>query len=514
MASADRTVEVARFRADLAWPRYDSGMSAHTHACPESCNVLLIGGGGREHALAWKLRQSPRCGTLWTTHPGNPGIDALAQPCGHAWDPSNVYPLTKWCAEHGIDLVVVGPEQPLAEGVADVMIKHGIQVFGPTQAGAQLESDKAFAKELMRQAAIPTADSRTLQTANAALRWAMRSFETELEAKVEAGEVAFEPMLWWLRGSDDRGERPMPPLDDGLRDLLTSRDEPMVVKAAGLAAGKGVVVCRTALEAVEAIHTIMVDRSFGDAGERIIIEEMLEGQEASILALYDGETIWILDPCQDHKQVGEGDTGPNTGGMGAYCPTPVVDEGMLEIIERTVLIPLVDALRRNDIQYRGVIYAGMMLTPGGPKVLEFNCRFGDPECQPLMARFQGDLVDTLWRTATGTLVDADIAFDARHACCVVLCSEGYPGSYEKGRPIHGTDDIASDDLILFHAGTTRDASGALISSGGRVLSVTALDANLSDARQRANAALDAIHMPGGFYRRDIGHRINAAASLG
>ena len=488
-------------------------MSGTNHPCPESCNVLLIGGGGREHALAWRLHQSPRCGTLWTTHPGNPGIDAVAKPCEFCWDPTNFYPLTTWCKKNAIDLVVIGPEQPLAEGVADVMIEHGIRVFGPTQAGAQLESDKAFAKEIMRQAAIPTAESRTLQTANAALRWAMRSFEPELDAKVEAGDMTFEPLLWWLRGSDDRGERPMPPLDKHIRDLLTSREEPMVVKAAGLAAGKGVVVCRTALEAVEAIQAIMVERCFGEAGDRIIIEEMLEGQEASILALYDGETIWILDPCQDHKQVGEGDTGPNTGGMGAYCPTPVVDEAMLDLIERTVLIPLVDALRRNDIDYRGVIYAGMMLTPGGPKVLEFNCRFGDPECQPLMARFQGDLLDTLWRTAAGTLIDADISFDPRHACCVVLCSEGYPGSYEKGRPIEGADEVSSDDMILFHAGTTRNASGRLSSSGGRVLSITALDASLVEARNRANAALDAIQMPGGFFRRDIGHRIETMASL-
>ena len=487
-------------------------MSKTGTPCPDPCNILLIGGGGREHALAWRLSQSPRCGTMWTTHAGNPGIDAVVKPCPHPWNATNTFAMLNWCSQNDIHLVVVGPEQPLADGITDIFEDKGFLVFGPTKAGAQLEADKSFAKELMREAAIPTAESRTFESINAALRWALRSFEPDLFNLVEEGDASFEPMLWWLHGSDDRGEKRMPPLTEAVSKLLASRDDPMVIKATGLAAGKGVIVCRTALQAAQAIECIMVNRQFGHAGDRVIVEEFLEGQEASILALYDGNTIWILDPCQDHKQVGEGDTGPNTGGMGAYCPTPIVDEAMLDQIERTVLLPLVDAFRRRNIDYRGVLYAGMMLTPGGPKVLEFNCRFGDPECQPLMARLQGDLVDILWRTAAGTLVDADIAFDPRHACCVVLCSEGYPGEYQKGRPISGVDALGSEDLIVFHAGTTLDASGQLVNTGGRVLSATALDTTLAGARDKANAACEAIKLPGGFFRRDIGHRIETTAS--
>jgi phosphoribosylamine--glycine ligase len=316
----------------------------------------------------------------------------------------------------------------------------------------------------------------------------------------------------WIDTSDDRGDVPMPTLNDEILAILGSREEPLVVKATGLAAGKGVIVCKTTLEALEAVETIMVESAFGDAGKRIIIEEFLQGQEVSVLALVDGRTMWVLDPCQDHKQVGEGDTGPNTGGMGAYCPAPILDAETLAVVERTILLPLLDGLRRRDINYRGVLYAGLMLTPGGPKVLEFNCRFGDPECQPLMARLKGDLVDILWRTSVGTLVDADISFDSQVACCVVLCAEGYPGSYDKGRLIDGLDGIEEEGLVVFHAGSTINHKGELVNTGGRVLSVTAMADSLAAARERANSAIASIDLPGGFYRSDIGCREGAQIS--
>jgi len=483
-------------------------MPAPPPSCPSSCNILLIGDGGREHAIAWKLKQSPRCGVLWLTDPGNAGLAKLGKPCPHKWDPDNTFPLINWCEKQDIDLVIVGPEQPLADGITDALQTERRHVFGPSKAGAQIEADKSFAKDLMKQAAIPTAESRTLETPNAARRWVLRGIEAEL-AEDKIAEDA-QPLLRWLGTSDDRGHVPMPPIEGALRDVLAAREEPLVVKASGLAAGKGVIVCPTTLDALEAIETIMVEQTFGDAGKRLVIEELLLGQEVSILALVDGRTMWILDPCQDHKQVGEGDVGPNTGGMGAYCPAPVVDAAQLEEIERTILVPMLDALRRREIDYRGVLYAGLMLTPGGPKVLEFNCRFGDPECQPLMARLQGDLVDILWRCSVGTLVDADIDFDPRCACCVVLCSEGYPGSYEKGRPISGLDGIEDDNLIIFHAGSTINHEGVLVNTGGRVLGITALAESLDEARQRANGACEAATLSGSFYRSDIGCRLAPA----
>jgi phosphoribosylamine--glycine ligase len=417
--------------------------------------------------------------------------------------------MLNWCDKQRIHLVVVGPEQPLADGIVDIMQTDRRFVFGPTKAAAQLEADKAFAKDIMKQAAIPTAEGRTLETANSARRWVLRGIEAELNEPDTKDAAA--ALLNWLNTSDDRGEVPMPPLKEVVRAMLANRDEPLVLKATGLAAGKGVIVCKTTLEALEAVETIMVESAFGDAGKRIIIEEFLQGQEVSVLALVDGHTMWILDPCQDHKQVGEGDTGPNTGGMGAFCPAPILDADTLAVVERTILIPLLDAMRRRDIGYSGVLYAGLMLTPGGPKVLEFNCRFGDPECQPLMARLQGDLVDILWRTSVGTLVHADISFDSQVACCVVLCAEGYPGPYDKGRPIDGLDGIEEEGLVLFHAGSTINHKGVLVNTGGRVLSVTALADSLPAARERANAAIASIDLPGGFYRSDIGCREGASS---
>lgn len=433
--------------------------------CPDRCNVLLVGGGGREHALAWKLRQSSRLGDLWLTDGANAGLARLGRVMDEPFDLKNAFRISRWCDRHSINLVVVGPEAPLAAGAADILTTDKRLVFGPPKAGAQLEADKAFAKQLMRTAAIPTAEARVFRNADQAIAY------------------------------------------------VESREDTLVVKASGLAAGKGVIVCDSNEEAIDAVKRIMLQREFGEAGGAVVIEERLNGQEVSVLALTDGRSICTLPPCQDHKQVGEGDVGPNTGGMGAYCPTPVLDDATLERIEREVLIPAVDAMKRDGIQYRGVLYAGLMLTPGGPKVLEFNCRFGDPECQPLMMRLKGDLVEVLWATASGTLDDVDVSFDQRTACCVVMCSGGYPGEYKKGAVITGLDDFADqEDLVVFHAGTKQNADGKIVTNGGRVLGVTALADDLVSARNRANAACERIHFEGGFYRHDIGHRVLTAST--
>ncbi len=439
---------------------------------PERLNVLLIGGGGREHALAWRLSRSPKLGRLWVDATANAALLELATPCPEPIERKALFRLSRWCDKEDIGLVVIGPEVPLAEGWADELASDTRLVFGPGRAAARLEADKAWAKEIMRAASIPTAEGRAFKEKAPALAYA------------------------------------------------ASREEGCVVKASGLAAGKGVVVCRTPEEAVEAVDSIMGDRerqtsgSFGEAGDTIVIEELLTGQEMSVLAFVDGRNIWVLDPCQDHKQVGEGDTGPNTGGMGAYCPTPLATPEMMARIERDVLVPTIDGLRREGITFRGVLYAGLMLTTTGPKVLEYNCRFGDPECQPLMARLEGDLLEVLWATAAGRLGDLEtgLAFDPRTACCVVLCSEGYPGSITKGHPISGIEAAEAEagpdeSITVFQAGTTVDDHGRTVTSGGRVLGVTALAADLEAARSLANRAADRIEFAGAFFRRDIGGRV-------
>ena len=432
--------------------------------CPERGNVLLIGGGGREHALAWKLRQSPRLGTLWLTDAMNAGLSRLGETCPVSMDCSDAFQMQRWCERNDIHLVVVGPEGPLAAGIADILASEHRQVFGPTKAAAQIEADKVFAKNIMLHASIPTAESR----------------------------VFHDP--------------------ESARHYVNAHEDPCVVKAAGLAAGKGAIVCDDQEQALAAIDRIMVDREFGEAGDTMIIEEKLPGQEISVLALVDGRTIWLLDPCQDHKQVGEGDVGPNTGGMGAYCPTPFLEPEILTAVQGEIIVPVVDALRRAGLNYRGVLYTGLMLTPAGPKVLEFNCRFGDPECQPIMARLKTDLFEIFWATCTGTLDDVLIEFDPRTACCVVMCSEGYPGPYEKGKPITGIEDAEAlgdenQQVIVFHSGTRHDNEGQLVTNGGRVLGVTALADDLQAARDLANAACRCIHFDGAFYRRDIGDRV-------
>lgn len=477
-----------------------------SNQCPEKCNVLLIGGGGREHALAWKMAQSPKLGTLYATDISNGGIASLATHCKESWDPSRIFFLKRWCDQHDIHLVVVGPEVPLSEGITDELTSETRLVFGPNKDAARLESDKSYAKDLMMQASIPCADARAFTNVDAARRYLLRGLDRELEN--DRKQDLSDEVARFMDSCDFAERKGSYRFSADLQALLDARQDPCVVKACGLAAGKGVIVCNTVGEALNAVEQIMTDRIFGKAGNTILIEEFMHGSEVSVIALVDGGTIWVLDLCQDHKQVSEGDVGPNTGGMGAFCPTLLLDEDMLNYVEREILVPAVDAMRRDGIEYRGVLYVGLMLTSAGPKVLEFNCRFGDPETQPLMARFKGDLVDVLWRTAAGELDGASIDFDDNVTCCVVMCSEGYPGPYEKGHLITGIEEVESKgELLVFHAGTDC-SSGELKTSGGRVLGVTAIATDLSTAKEMANSACEKIHFDGAFWRKDIGCRSN------
>jgi phosphoribosylamine--glycine ligase len=442
----------------------------------DTINVLLIGGGGREHALAIKLCQSKRLGDLWITYPENAGLAKLGKPVDVPVSIREIYRLQQFCDKNNIGLVVIGPEDPLAEGYADKLAAPGRLVFGPTAEAAKLESDKAWAKQLMKSSSIPTGDARIFTDARAAKDYlASREHPPALEGKAQkiAGKAAAE----------------LPP----------------VIKAAGLAKGKGVIVPANFKEANEAIDRIMVAKEFGEAGSRVVIEERLEGPEVSVLAIVDGHNILVLPPCQDHKRLLDGDKGPNTGGMGAYCPAPIIDEPTLAIVERDVLVATLDALRREGVEYKGVLYAGIMLTPAGPKVLEFNCRFGDPECQPLMARLKSDLIELLCAACNGTLDKIDVEWDERPACCVVMAAGGYPDKPKKGAVIEGIGNAEKHaDVHVTIAGAHRTKDGTVSVSGGRVLGVTALGATLSEARTRAYEACDEIRFEGAQMRRDIG----------
>ncbi len=417
--------------------------------------VLLIGNGGREHALAWKLADSPHVSALFAW-PGNPGIAEVAELVPGRLDDFDG--IEKFVRKAGIQFVVIGPEDPLAAGLTDRIEEMGVKVFGPSKAAAQIEADKWFAKEIMRHQAIPTADARTF---------------TDFAAAEES---------------------------------IRLRNVPCVVKAAGLAKGKGVAICHRPADALVAIENMMKKKLFGPAGLRVVIEELLTGPECSILALVDGHNIYLLEPCQDHKAIDDGDAGPMTGGMGAYCPTPVVTDAMVSQIERDILVPAVDGMLREGIRYRGVLYAGLMLTNNGPKVLEFNCRFGDPETQPLMVRLQSDLLEVMQAVAAGKLDQIDLKWDPRPAVCVVASSKGYPGTYSTGLPISGLHEAAAlPDVRVFHSGTRSDGK-TILTDGGRVLSVTALGRNITEARQRAYQAMEKIHFDGMHYRRDIAHQ--------
>lgn len=422
--------------------------------------VLVVGNGGREHALAWKIGQSHRVDQVFVA-PGNAGTAADAENVAIAAD--DLDGIVQFAKKNAIDLVTIGPEVPLVAGLTDALQAEKIKVFGPSKAAAQLEGSKVFCKDVLKGADVPTADYRVFHGAEAAERY--------------------------------------------IQDRYSSDDEdcPLVVKADGLAAGKGVIVCRRRADALEAIDRIARQHEFGTAGDQIVIEERLDGQEASLLAITDGRTIVTLSPAQDHKPAHDGDTGPNTGGMGAYCPAPQVTEAMLSAIEADVLVPTVHALKRARKPFKGVLYAGLMLTHQGPKVLEYNVRFGDPECQPLLMRLKTDLVDLMEATVDGKLDEIEpLQWDPRPAVCVVMASEGYPGSYEKGHVIRGLAEAdAREDVKVFHAGTKLNADGEVVTDGGRVLGVTALGNSISAAKLNAYTAVRDIRWTGAWCRKDI-----------
>jgi phosphoribosylamine---glycine ligase len=414
--------------------------------------VLLIGSGGREHALAWKLVQSPKCDKLWVA-PGNPGIAECAECVEIGVNDHDA--IIAFAKENEVQLVIIGPEDPLADGLGDLVREAGLLCFGPTAEGARIESDKAYAKNLMRSAMVPTAEARIF---------------TDL-AKA--------------------------------KEYVLTREHGVAVKAAGLAKGKGVVVCPEPYQAIKPLEEMMEDKLFGDAGNTVLIEEMLTGQEATVLAFCDGKSIYPLEALQDHKPVGDGDTGPNTGGMGAFSPVPIVTDDVMSKIEREVLVPIVDAMRRDFGRYEGVLYAGVMFTSAGPKVIEFNCRFGDPECQPLMMRFKSDLLEVMVATCEHKLDEVTIEWDPRPSVCVVMASGGYPGDYAKGYEITGIADAdAMKDVKVFHAGTAM-VDGKLVNNGGRVLGVTAIGDTLAEAQKLAYEAAAKIQWTDCFIRTDI-----------
>jgi phosphoribosylamine--glycine ligase len=458
--------------------------------------VLVVGKGGREHALVWKLAQSHRAERVYCA-PGNAGTaeDGVNVPL----EATDFDRLVAFVRKEKIDLTVVGPEEPLARGIVDHFQKAGLRIFGPSRAAAELESSKVFAKGLMRHADVPTADFRVFDHPEHARRYV----ETREYVILPDGGHVYHPFPGYEVVEEGDGKYLRL---DGDRRAKVSPPEPLVVKADGLAAGKGVVVCSNTEQALAAINQIMVREEHGRAaGRRVVIEKRLSGEELSIQALVAGRTIVPLPPTQDHKAAFDNDTGPNTGGMGAYCPAPLGTRELLEMIDREVLVRTVHAMKRGRRPFRGVLYAGIMVTPQGPRVLEFNCRFGDPETQPLLMRLRTDLLDLLEAVVDDRLdaFEGRLEWDPRPAVCVVMASGGYPGPFERGLVIKGLADAARlPDVKVFHAGTRRDGQRVL-TDGGRVLGVTALGETLADARRRAYEAVALIQFPLAFYRRDI-----------
>lgn len=419
--------------------------------------ILLIGGGGREHALAWKLSQSDKVEKIFAA-PGNPGIAMLKKCSCIDLKLDDLEKVADYAEEESIDLTVVGPEATLVAGIADVFKRRGLPVFGPSKAAAQLEGSKAFSKELMAKYNIPTAFFKICEDMETA------------------------------------------------KAYVKEKGAPIVVKADGLAAGKGVVVAMTEEEALEAIEEMMGDHKFGNAGARVVLEEYMEGEEASLLAFTDGKTVVPMLAAQDHKRIFDNDQGPNTGGMGTYAPAPVMTDILrLKATER-ILKPVVAAMAKEGTPYQGCLYAGLMIKDDVIKVVEFNCRFGDPETQVVLPLLESDLAEIMLACATGTLDQADVAWSDKAAVCVVMASGGYPESYETGKVITGlTEADAQENTVVFHAGT-KNAAGSIVTAGGRVLGVTAVDDNIRAARDRAYAAVENIKFDGAFYRKDIAWR--------
>lgn len=417
-------------------------------------NILLIGSGGREHALAYKLSESKSLTKLFIS-PGNPGTSLLGQNIDAGKSNNDII---KFCKDENIDLVVVGPEIPLVDGIEDALTTAGFPVFGPSKNAARIEGDKVFSKNLMRKYNIPTAGYEVFGNG-------------EKEKAVE---------------------------------YVKNGKFPVVIKASGLAAGKGVLICNNAQEALEAIETCMVDKKFGDSGDNIVIEEFMEGEEASIFALTDGEDYYILPAAQDHKRIYDNDEGPNTGGMGAYAPAPVITNELLSRVEKEIIKPVLAAMEKEDSKYKGCLYCGLMITNEGPKVVEFNCRFGDPETQAVLPLLDGDFVKLLYSCAVGEIDHDAVKVKSGNCVCVIAASEGYPEGYEKGHEITGIDNISDKDIIVFHAGTKQDGD-KIITSGGRVLGVSAVKetASLAETKEAAYNAMSKINFKGIYYRKDI-----------
>ncbi len=418
-------------------------------------NVLVIGSGGREHALCWKIKQSPKVKRIYCA-PGNGGIAQVAECLPVAAD--DIEGLLKIALAKKIDLTVVGPEVALVKGIVDLFSKKGLKIFGPSQYAAQLEGSKVFSKEFMHRRSIPTALYKVFNDATAALAF------------------------------------------------LVKAQFPLVVKADGIAAGKGVYVCAKLSEAQEAINDIMVKKVFGEAGNQIVIEECLTGPEASVLAVCDGKHFFVLPTAQDHKRIFDDDIGPNTGGMGTFSPNPLVTAEILEQIIARIIEPAVRGMYQEGHPFKGVLYAGIMLTPDGPKALEFNVRFGDPETQCILPRLKSDLVDVLSAACDGRLNELTVYWDTQSCVCVVVASGGYPGKYDNGYIINGLNTIADNEAFVFHAGT-KNEGGYLITNGGRVLGVTALGPTLETARTNAYSAVEKIQFDHMFFRRDIGVKV-------
>ena len=417
--------------------------------------ILVIGSGGREHALAWKLKESKRTEKLYAI-PGNPGMAAIAE-CVPQISPTDNTAVVAFAKEKGVDLVVVGPEAPLAGGIVDDLAAAGVKAFGPTKLAAEIEGSKAFSKDLMKKYGIPTAKYEVFSDAAAA------------------------------------------------RAYVKAEGAPIVVKADGLAAGKGVVVAMTEAEALAAIDEIMEGEAFGKAGSRVVIEEFMAGEEVSILAFTDGKTIRAMIPSQDHKRAYDGDQGPNTGGMGAYAPAPVAPPALVAEVQRTVLEPTIRAMEQEGRLYKGCLYAGLMVTVEGAKVVEFNCRFGDPETEVVLPLLLGDLVEIMLACVDGSLAEVEIPWSTGAAVTVVLAAGGYPKAYEKGAEITGLAEAEAEGCLVFHAGTAAK-DGVIVTAGGRVLNIVAEAADIKSAVEKAYRGVDRVHFKDAFCRRDIAHR--------
>ncbi len=418
-------------------------------------NILVIGSGGREHTLAWKLAQSPQATQIFAL-PGNPGMAKLAQ-CVDGISIDNNEKIVAFAQQTAIDMVVVGPEAPLTHGLVDALEEAGIPAFGPSRAAAELEGSKSFAKAMMEKYNIPTAKFKVFDKAEEA------------------------------------------------RAYVKEQGAPIVIKADGLAAGKGVVVAQTVDEAIYAVNNIMEEQSFGNAGSQVVIEECMVGEEASLLAFTDGETIVPMISSQDHKRAYDGDQGPNTGGMGTYAPAPVMTDELMDIAMEKVLKPIIAGMKAEGRPYKGCLYAGLMITEEGPKVVEFNARFGDPETQVVLPLLKSDLAEIMQACCEGTLAQQKIEWSDGAAVCVVLASGGYPGSYMKGVPIHGLEEAEAAGALVFHAGTA-EKNGKIVTSGGRVLGVVAESDNIKAAVEKAYESVRKIHFQGVHYRKDIAHR--------